>query len=54
MAELLSEAELSPDAGVSGLSISNRRVEWTGDYLEVRLWDAKGGLLASESLYEED
>jgi hypothetical protein len=28
--------------------------EWTGDYLEVRLWDAKGGLLASESLYEED
>jgi len=26
---------------------------WTGDYLEVRLWDAKGGLLASESLYEE-
>ena len=27
---------------------------WTGDYLEVRLWDAKGGLLASESLYEED
>jgi hypothetical protein len=28
--------------------------EWTGDYLEVRLWDAKGGLVASESLYEED
>jgi hypothetical protein len=27
---------------------------WTGDYLEVRLWDAKGGLLAAESLYEED
>lgn len=27
---------------------------WTGDFLEVRLWDAKGGLLASESLYEED
>ena len=28
--------------------------QWTGDYLEVHLWDAKGGLLASESLYEED
>ena len=28
--------------------------EWTGDFLEVRLWDAKGGLIASESLYEED
>ena len=28
--------------------------EWTGDFLEVRLWDAKGGLVASESLYEED
>ncbi|MEA2482058.1 MAG: hypothetical protein QOC55_5 [Thermoleophilaceae bacterium] len=27
---------------------------WTGDLLEVRLWDGKGGLLASESLYEED
>jgi hypothetical protein len=28
--------------------------EWTGDYLEVRLWDGKGGQIASESLYEED
>ncbi|HEX4735854.1 MAG TPA: hypothetical protein VH247_15705 [Thermoleophilaceae bacterium] len=28
--------------------------EWTGDFLEVRLFDAKGGLIASESLYEED
>lgn len=28
--------------------------EWTGDYLEVRLWDGKGGRIASESLYEED
>lgn len=28
--------------------------EWTGDFLEVRLWDGKGELLASESLYEED
>jgi hypothetical protein len=27
--------------------------EWTGDFLEVKLWDAKGGLVASESLYEE-
>ena len=27
---------------------------WTGDLLEVHLWDAKGGELASESLYEED
>jgi hypothetical protein len=27
---------------------------WTGDLLEVRLWDGKGGLLASESLYEEE
>jgi hypothetical protein len=27
---------------------------WTGDLLEVRLWDAKGGLIASESLYEEE
>jgi hypothetical protein len=27
---------------------------WTGDYLEVRLWDAKGGLIAAESLYEDD
>jgi hypothetical protein len=27
---------------------------WTGDLLEVRLWDGKGGLIASESLYEED
>ncbi len=27
---------------------------FTGDLLEVRLWDAKGGLVASESLYEED
>ena len=28
--------------------------QWTGDYLEVKLWDAKGGQIASESLYEED
>lgn len=28
--------------------------EWTGDYLEVKLWDAKSGLIASESLYEDD
>ena len=28
--------------------------QWTGDYLEVKLWDAKGGLIASESLYEEE
>jgi hypothetical protein len=28
--------------------------EWTGDYLEVKLWDAKGGLIAAESLYEEE
>jgi hypothetical protein len=28
--------------------------QWTGDFLEVHLWDAKGGLIASESLYEED
>lgn len=28
--------------------------EWTGDYLEVRLWDGKGDQTASESLYEED
>jgi hypothetical protein len=28
--------------------------EWTGDYLEVKLWDGKGDLLASESLYEEE
>lgn len=28
--------------------------EWTGDFLEVRLWDGKGGLIASESLYEDD
>jgi hypothetical protein len=28
--------------------------EWTGDYLEVRLWDGKGEQMASESLYEED
>ena len=28
--------------------------EWTGDFLEVRLWDARGGLLAAESLYEEE
>ena len=28
--------------------------EWTGDFLEVRLWDGTGGLIASESLYEED
>lgn len=27
---------------------------FTGDLLEVKLWDARGGLLASESLYEED
>ena len=27
---------------------------YTGDYLEVRLWGAGGGELASESLYEED
>ena len=27
---------------------------WTGDLLEVRLWDATGGLIASESLYEDD
>jgi hypothetical protein len=27
---------------------------WTGDLLEVRLWDGKGGLIASESLYEEE
>jgi hypothetical protein len=28
--------------------------EWTGDFLEVRLWDGKGGQIASESLYEDD
>jgi hypothetical protein len=28
--------------------------EWTGDFLEVRLWDAKGGVIATESLYEDD
>jgi len=28
--------------------------QWTGDFLEVKLWDAKGGEIASESLYEED
>jgi hypothetical protein len=28
--------------------------EWTGDFLEVRLWDGGGGQIASESLYEED
>lgn len=27
---------------------------WTGDLLAVHLWDGKGGLLASESLYEDD
>jgi hypothetical protein len=27
---------------------------WTGDLLEVRLWDAKGGLIAAESLYEDE
>ena len=27
---------------------------YTGDYLEVRLWGAGGGELASESLYEDD
>ena len=27
---------------------------YTGDYLEVRLWGAGGGELAAESLYEED
>jgi hypothetical protein len=27
---------------------------WTGDLLEVRLWDGKGGLIASESLYEDE
>ena len=27
---------------------------WTGDLLEVRLWDGKGGVIASESLYEDD
>ncbi|MEA2494200.1 MAG: hypothetical protein QOJ29_2111 [Thermoleophilaceae bacterium] len=28
--------------------------EWTGDYLEVHVWDGKGGPLASESLYEDE
>jgi hypothetical protein len=28
--------------------------EWTGDFLEVKLWDGTGGEIASESLYEED
>jgi hypothetical protein len=28
--------------------------DWTGDLLEVKVWDAKGGQIASESLYEED
>jgi hypothetical protein len=27
---------------------------WTGDYLEVKLWDGKGGEIAAESLYEDD
>jgi hypothetical protein len=27
--------------------------EWTGDFLEVRLWDGRGELITSESLYEE-
>ena len=28
--------------------------EWTGDYLEVKLWGGTGEELATESLYEED
>jgi hypothetical protein len=28
--------------------------QWTGDYLTVKLWDGKGGEIASESLYEEE
>jgi|SRR5579884_1292697 len=28
--------------------------DYRGDYLEVKLWDRRGGLLASESLYVED
>jgi hypothetical protein len=27
---------------------------YTGDYLEVKLWGANGAELAAESLYEED
>ena len=55
----LATAELGPTTTDQCAVVEDRFTlvsldQWTGDYLEVRLWDAKGGLLASESLYEED
>ena len=55
----LATAELGPTTTDQCAVVEDRFTlisldNWTGDYLEVKLWDAKGGLLASESLYEED
>jgi hypothetical protein len=55
----LATAELGPTTTDQCTVVEDRFTlvsldQWTGDYLEVRLWDGKGGLLASESLYEED
>ena len=55
----LATAELGPTTTDQCAIVEDRFTlvsldSWTGDYLEVHLWDGRGGLLASESLYEED
>ena len=55
----LATAELGPTTVDQCLLMDDRFTlvaldNYTGDFLEVRLWGAGGGELASESLYEED
>ena len=55
----LATAELGPTTVDQCLLMDDRFTlvaldNYTGDYLDVRLWGAGGGELASESLYEED
>jgi hypothetical protein len=55
----LATAELGPTTTDQCAVVEDRFTlvsldEWTGDFLEVHLWDGTGGEIASESLYEED
>jgi len=52
-------AELGPTSTDQCILVENRFTlvsldNFTGDYLEVKLWGAGGGELAAESLYEEE
>jgi len=54
----LATAELGPTTTDQCIVVEDRFTlvsldEWTGDFLEVHLWDGKAGLITTESLYEE-